>query len=221
MSFFQDFPLPENPPRGRTVRFVPPPWAGPPRYELPVLVHIGQFLHHGPHRVLAVKSSQVFSTGCTFDVSWIIRRADESDEDWAILNSAFFRRGVGSRPGEESLDALLLFGVQLPDGSRASAGARVGDAFMDPSKMPEAPFLTFQGVGGNGSDDEMAGSGTLWLWPLPPEGELQLVAQWKEFGIEESSLALDGGGLRAAALGAQPFWSPEQNPSAVPPDSPV
>jgi hypothetical protein len=86
---------------------------------------------------------------------------------------------------------------------------------MDPSEMPEAPFLTFQGVGGNGGDDEMAGSGTLWLWPLPPEGELQLVAQWKEFGIEESSFALDGGRLRAAALGAQPFWSPDQNPSAV------
>jgi hypothetical protein len=211
MTFFKDFPIPKPPPRGRTVRFVPPPWAGAPRYELPAVVHIGQFLHHTPTRMLAIKSAEVFSTGCTFDLTWIIRRSNEDDEEWAGGNAAFFQHGSRLRAGQNPFDALLLFGVQLPDGSRASTGSTHGRGpSLDQEKQPAAPVLAFQGQGGGGGDDEMAGSGTLWLWPLPPEGDLRLVAQWKELAFEESSLVLDGGRLRAASAGVQRFWREDQ-----------
>jgi hypothetical protein len=83
---------------------------------------------------------------------------------------------------------------------------------MDPSNQPEAPVLNFLAAGGNGGEDELSGSGTLWLWPLPPEGELQLFSQWKQLGFEESSIVLDGARLRAAAAGAREFWPEEQTP---------
>ncbi|WP_258802362.1 hypothetical protein [Pseudarthrobacter sp. NS4] len=207
MTFFQDFPIPAPPPRGRTVRYVPPPWAGAPRYELPAVEHVGQFLHSSPTLVMAIRSANVFSTGCTFDVSWIFRRSDEDDERWAALNAVFFRGGPRLQDGVISLDSMLLFGVQLNDGTKASTGSSAMQEIpSDPTRRPEAPVLDFRGSGGNGGDEEMAGSGSLWLWPLPPAGDLRLLAQWKDFGMEESSIVLDGAHLREAAARMQPFW---------------
>ncbi|WP_285247447.1 hypothetical protein [Pseudarthrobacter sp. efr-133-R2A-89] len=105
----------------------------------------------------------------------------------------------------------LLFGVQFPDGSKASTGS-ITPPFMpeDSTYRPESPVLYLQNRGGGGGGDELAGSGTIWLWPLPPAGDLRLVAQWTGMGIPESSITLDGTQLREAAAGAQKYW-PEGN----------
>ncbi|MHC6228415.1 hypothetical protein ACX5I6_01210 [Arthrobacter sp. MMS24-T111] len=80
----------------------------------------------------------------------------------------------------------------------------------DSTYRPESPVLYLQNRGGGGGGDELAGSGTIWLWPLPPAGDLRLVAQWTGMGIPESSITLDGTQLREAAAGAQKYW-PEGN----------
>lgn len=206
MTFFQDIPVPP-PPRGRAVRYVPPPWAGAPLYELPAVVHIGQFLHRSPTMVMAIKSADVFSTGCSFDLAWTIRRGQQDDEEWAGLNEFFFRPvpGPGYRRGPGA-DSMLLFGAQLPDGSKTSTGSHGPHGFFEGADQPAPPVLLLRGNGGSGAEDEFAGSGQIWLWPLPPSGELRLVAQWKDFGLEECSVMLDGGRLREAAAGVQPYW---------------
>ncbi|MFJ4170011.1 hypothetical protein ACIPY3_10900 [Paenarthrobacter sp. NPDC089714] len=207
MSFFEDFPVPTPPQRSRSPRFVPPPWTGAPRDELPGIVHIGKFLHVSPTRVIAVKSAEVYSTGCSFDLTWVVRRAEESDEDWDALNGVFFQHGLRPRPGQDLMGALLLFGVELPDGSKAIAGTPGPSGYFDPSAQPEAPVLTLSGGGGSGGDEELTGTGSLWLWPLPEPGDIRLVAQWPHLGIQEKSVVLDGGQLRAAAADVQRFWS--------------
>lgn len=204
MTFFQNFPVPPAPPRGRAVKYVPPVWAGAPQYELPVVVHIGQFLHLSPTMVVAVKGAEVFSTGCTFDVSWTIRRGERTDEEWADLNEVFFRPGPGPRRGSGAA-SMLLFGAAFPDGSKSSTGAHPQGFFEGPEE-PAPPVLMLRNGGGCGGDDEFSGSGTLWLWPLPPPGELRLVAQWRDFGLEECSVVLDGAQLREAASGVRKFW---------------
>ena len=204
MTFFQDFPVPPTPPRGRAVRYVPPVWAGAPLYELPAVVRIGQFLHRSPTMVMAVKSADVFSTGCSFEVSWTIRRGDQTDEEWADLNEMFFRPGPGARRGAGGA-SMLLFGAAFPDGSKSSTGAHP-HGFFEGTEEPDPPVLLMRNGGGNGGDDELSGSGSLWLWPLPPAGTLQLVAAWKDFGLEECSISLDGSRLRDAASGVQKFW---------------
>lgn len=60
------------------------------------------------------------------------------------------------------------------------------------------------GQGGSGNDDELTGAARLWLWPLPA-GDLRLVVQWKEAGMPEQSLMLDGGQIAAGALLAQKY----------------
>jgi hypothetical protein len=106
--------------------------------------------------------------------------------------------------------AALLFGVQLADGTKARADSMMHSRYPPGSAaQPDPPVLIQQGNGGNGGDDEMAGRGSLWLWPLPPDGDFRLVAQWAELGMPESSITIDGGQLRAAASSAQKYWPVE------------
>lgn len=210
MTFFQDFPVPPLPPRPRSQRYVPPPWAAAPAYELPAVVQIGTFLSRTPEMVVAVKSADVYSTGCVFGMSWLIRRGSQSDEGWADLQHLFFQPGRGIRRGT-GRQTGLMFGVQFPDGSKASTGALGPQVFMDREQQPEPPILALNNGGGGGGEDELAGTGTLWLWPLPLAGDLRLVAQWTDFGLAETSIMLDGGRLRNAASGSQQYWPAEDN----------
>ena len=205
MTFFQDFPTPPLPPRPRATRHVPPPWVAAPAYEVPAVVHLGKFVSRTPNMVVVVKSADVFSTGCLFSLSWLFRRADQSDEEWADLQQLFFQPGMGARRGSGRQTGLML-GVQFPDGSKASTGSQVPYGLMEPGTNPEPPVLALHGGGGGGGDEDFSGSGTLWLWPLPPGGELRLVCQWTDFGLEETSLMLDGGALRQAAASVQQYW---------------
>ena len=208
MTFFQDFPVPPLPPRPRSQRHVPPPWVAAPAYELPAAVHLGKFVSRTPHMVVAVKSADVFSTGCVFNLSWVLRRGEQSDEDWADLQDLFFHSGRGIRRGS-GRQTGLMFGVEFPDGSKASTGNQIPYGLMEQGTDPKPPVVTLNGGGGGGGDDEFSGTGTLWLWPLPPAGDLRLVAQWTDFGLQETSLMLDGGTLRSAATAVQQYWPEE------------
>lgn len=210
MTFFRDFPVPQLPPRPRNPKPYRPEWSGAPDDELPAVVHLGQFLHRSRNRVLAVRGAQVFSTGLTLDVSWLIRRADESDQDWAVLNEAFFSHGHDPRNAASGTG--LLFGVEFPDGSKASTGTMMPmpGAFDDPDYRPPSPVLYLQNRGGGGGEDELTGSGLLWLWPLPSAGDLRLIAQWTDMGMDEGSVILNGSHLREAAAAVQKYWPKEE-----------
>jgi hypothetical protein len=177
---------------------------------MPAVVHLGKFLHRSPTMVLAVKAADVYSTGCSFSLSWLFRRGEQTDEDWAGLQHLFFHPGMGIRPGRAQQSGLM-FGVQLPDGSKASTASQGPHALMEPGRRPEPPVLAMNNSGGSAADDEFAGSALLWMWPLPPAGEIRLLAQWLDLGLEETFILLDGGQLRAAAARAQPFWPEEES----------
>ena len=196
--------MPPVPPRGRAETYVPPAWAGAPPDELPGVVHIGQFLHRSPTMVMAVKSADVFSTGCSFDLSWTIRRGEQTDEEWADLKALFFRHWPGARNGSGGA-STLLFGAAFPDGSKSSTGSHPFGLF-EGTEEPAPPVLLLRNGGGNGGDDELSGSGELWLWPLPPAGKLRLVAEWKDLGLAECSISLDSSQLHDAVPGVQKFW---------------
>jgi hypothetical protein len=153
---------------------------------------------------MAVKSADVYSTGCLFSLSWLFRRGEQSDDDWADLQHLFFQPAMGIRRGRERQTGLM-FGVQFPNGAKASTGSQGQHGLMETGQQPEPPTLVLNNGGGNGGGEEFSGTGKLWLWPLPPAGELRLVAQWLDFGLEETSVPLDGGHLRDAAAGAEAF----------------
>ncbi|MDQ1053092.1 hypothetical protein QE394_001020 [Arthrobacter sp. SORGH_AS 212] len=210
MTFFQDLPVPEEPRRGRTVRYVPPVWAGAPACELPAVVHIGEFIYRSQSFIMAVEMAKVYSTGCSFDLTWTLRRAGESDKAWAELNGAFFGHPHGMQAIERRAFAALLFGVQLADGTKARADSTLHGRYPPGSgQQPEPPVLILRGNGGEGGDDEMSGKASLWLWPLPPAGDFRLVAQWTDMGMEETSITLDGAQLNEAAAATQKYWPEE------------
>lgn len=212
MTFFQDYSLPAPPPRPRTPEFVPPPWSGAPRYELPAVIPVSRFLHRSAGHVVAIESIKVYSTGCDFELTWTIRRTDDDDQEWATMNAGFFNRPGPPGPSV-SRDDLFLFGIQFPDGTAASSSTfdrHTGPPLI--GQEPDGPVFTFRSGGGHGGDHDLSGEGTLWLWPLPPAGDLRLVTQWTAMGIEESSITLDGAALRDAAADAQAYW-PDGTPA--------
>ncbi|GAA2846792.1 hypothetical protein [Paenarthrobacter ilicis] len=179
MSFFEH--LPEPPARTTPPQPIRPAWSGPPTDELPGTVDIGEFLHRGEHTVLAVKTLEVYSTGCLLTLVWSVRRGNESDGQWRELAEESFNRplsGVGSG---------LELGVKLADDRRVAATFHDASAREDPA----GPVLTVLGGGGSGSNDfHVQGSGRYWLWPLAAGGDILLVARWAGLGIDESTVVL-------------------------------
>jgi hypothetical protein len=209
MTFFQDYSIPVPPPRPRTPQFTPPPWAAPPRYELPAVVPVNQFIYRSHDFALAIEAIKVHSTGCTIDVNWILRRTDQEDRKWAEINAVFLRPAPQVRDGGISAGSVLLFGVQFPDGTKASSSslAMYGPRSMD--QEPDGPVFEYRPKGGTGGEDDISARGALWLWPLPPAGDLRLVTQWTDMGMGETSTKLDGTQLREAAARAQKYWEHE------------
>jgi hypothetical protein len=55
----------------------------------------------------------------------------------------------------------------------------------------------------------------LWVWPLPPPGEVAFVVEWPETDIPETWTRLDAGPIVAAAARATAVW-PEDLPPGEP-----
>ncbi|WP_307089799.1 hypothetical protein [Arthrobacter sp. B2I5] len=178
----------------------------PPRYELPAIVPVGRFAYQSPTFVLAIEAVKVYSTGCNFDLTWMLRRTDQEDRKWAELNAVFHRPAPQVRDGGMSAESVLLLGVQLPDGTKASSSSLAMYAPKSMDQEPDGPVFDYRPRGGNGGEDDMSANGEVWLWPLPPAGDLRLVAQWTDMGMPESSIVLDGAQLRNAAAGARKYW---------------
>ncbi len=148
--------------------------------------------------MVALKIVEVYSTGCLLDVTWSVRRADESDQDWRdIAEQSFSGPGL---PG-------IMFGVSLADGRKAIA-AHPTPSMVEDSEDVSGPVLShLRGRGGSAGDEQVDGSAQFWLWPLPVEGDTRVVARWDELGVPESSLVLSGAGLADALGSVQNFWA--------------
>ena len=166
MSFFEH--LPEPPARTTPPQPIRPAWSGPPTDELPGTVDIGEFLHRGEHTVLAVKTLEVYSTGCLLTLVWSVRRGNESDGQWRELAEESFNRplsGVGSG---------LELGVKLADDRRVAATFHDASAREDPAGpvqtvSPRAAAMTstfkVQADTGFGRSRQEA---TSYWWPVGP-----------------------------------------------------
>lgn len=201
MTFFDD--LPEPPQRPRQPQPLRPGWSGPPSDELPGVVHIGEFVYNSRQIVMALKLVEVYSTGCTLDLVWSVRRGDESDREWREVMDQTFNHP------RSSLDTGtgLQIGVAFPDGRKAVA-AIYGPSMYEGTDDVTGPVLTTLGGGGGSSNDEIVQSTAhYWLWPLPAEGDTQLVARWDALGMPESSLTLSGEQLSDALGKIRKYWT--------------
>lgn len=201
MTFFSadaEPPEPSEPPE-----LEPPRWWGPPEDELATLLPVREVLGTTEQASVALVWALVHSDGVAFRVERRLRRGDLPAREWQQLVTEFAEHGMF---GElEDPAARLRFGVVLGDGEQVLDSHPFGQG-KDPNVMPTHHVLVRSGGGSGGSDRFYSGSDTLWLWPLPPSGPIELVMQWPALGIGEVRVALDGDRILDLAQQVVPLW---------------
>ena len=193
-SFFPP-PGPEpDPPEQPAV----PPWFQPPQDEFPARVLVREFLAQTPGTALIVSHVDVYSVGIRIKVDWELRRVGDEISDWQSIGIPAF-----ARPGTDA-GSVLRFGLALPNGTVVTTVDRgIRRSFTD---EPQGWSLLDQMNGSGGDDRRYSGASGLWLWPLPPPGPIELVAEWGARGVTESRLILDGAALLARVGDVRPLW---------------
>lgn len=201
MSFFPPDPVMPEYEEGHSARM---PWWGPPDDEVPVMFAAPHVLAATEHVSMALVGVHVYREGLDFRVERRLRRAGLPAAEWQNLSSRFMENWHGES-GEDAMAARLRFGLVLGDGERV-----FGDPLFfpggDPMTPPEGHRLARNGGGGGGDGQTYSSNDGLWLWPAPPEGPIELVAQWPGFGLGEAHVTLDAAPLLALMPQVERFW---------------
>jgi len=187
VSFFEPLP-PEQPQRMR--RWGPPAWDRPSEGTLPATFAVDALLHRSDAVAVSVDCLKVYPNGFTIDVVILVNphTAHERVE---------MMRG-GSR-------RMPRVGVRFADGrSAGESGAPHGGGGVskDDQGFPTEPILRMTG-GGGGTGGWRFG---VWVFPLPPEGPLDIFVGLPAAGLDEASVTVDGGSVREAASRAKVLW---------------
>jgi hypothetical protein len=202
-GFFKPPPPPPREPEQR-----PPPWMGPPENVWGATVAWEAVLANTGEAAVCVGNMRAYPTGFELTVVSALRRpnefAESFDPGWR------FR----ARRGPELPDELLRFGVEFADGSRAT---NLGSwPSHDAPSEPSGPVLIERGGGGRPGYWHQ----DYWIWPLPPDGPLQMVCEWPRHGIPVTMQQLDAAVIRTAAQRAHMLWPDERPEGEGPPGPP-
>jgi hypothetical protein len=128
---------------------------------------------------------------------------------------------LGNPHREARPDSRRLMGEFGPHGDPRSAPPRIGVRFADgrtagraldwlaprpaveADGVPAEPVLRMQGGGGNHAVYQHS----VWVFPLPPDGPLEIFVSAPTIGVDEASVVVDGSAVRAAAARAKVIWA--------------
>lgn len=164
-----------------------PAWAMPPEHTLGAAVALNVVLGRNESAAMLLTHAVAFPGGVVLDVLAVRREAARHtpwEGDGPPPDLAFRSRQVGAE----------RFGVRFADGRHTGVGGG-----------PDGDIaLTVQSA--------MSGAwrreARLWLWPLPPPGEVTFTAAWESLGLAETAVAIDAAPLRDAAARATAPWAP-------------
>lgn len=193
MSFFPPDPPEDDIDDGQ---HVPAPWWKPSDDEHPALLPIGETIAGNDTVALILTMARVYSNGVEFVIDRRVRRGNASRREWREMQS-----GIHSHFERFDPDRVR-YGMVLGDGQHLICDVAPGMYGVTPEKHSLNP----SGGGGGGGDDHYRFDDGMWLWPLPPEGPIEIVAQWPALGIPESHVVLDSAPLRELASRARPVW---------------
>jgi hypothetical protein len=97
-------------------------------------------------------------------------------------------------------------GVRFADGRTAGRGPGIGsmpDLAKDEHGVPIEPFMSMGSQGGAPS----GWRAWAWIFPLPPNGPLEVFVALESAGLEESSITIDGTAIRSAAKRSKVIWT--------------
>lgn len=180
-------------PRDGTLPAVPAWAAGPPENEVPAPVAVHAVLARTDELVIALVGGRVFSTGVELDLA-VRRRRDDPDEPdlFSLVEGHGHRRRAGAGAGR------LLVGVELADGGVATT------ADPDPVR-DDMPHLGDRSGSGSGRSMDK----TLWLTPVPPEGDVVVVCACAALGAPETRSVIPAEVLAGARDRVVTLWPVE------------
>ena len=188
MGFFSDVEFPADiyhEPEPRRVR-----WRGDPDDTVGVPVPLGPLLVRNDQVAVVSSGFLAYPSGFGFSLVSISRL------DPAPLPFGFHPPGMRDRRG--STGGELRFGIGFADGSKViSHGHR-------PIPDDESSSRTLRPRGGGGGGRTW--SQEFWCEPLPPAGLMALVIEWRDFGVPETAIDLDGSIILDAGSRALPLW---------------
>ncbi len=159
---------------------------------MPWLLPINAIVHQNEEAVVGVESLAVYPNGFVVNVHI---QADPHVSHQAVMARVHsFGR------------AFPRIGVRYSDGSTGGQGAEPRRSRLDIPKdadgFPTEPFVGFSGGGGGGRGWRFGA----WIYPLPPDGPVEIFISMPVAGLEEGKVEVDGGEVRAAAERARVIW---------------
>jgi len=197
MSFFEPLP-PPPPPAAR--RWAPPAWDRPSEGTLPAFLPIGELLHRDDAVAVTLEHLRVYPNGFTINLA-ILTNPHRDERGASVMMVGAARLGGG-----HPLEHLPRIGVRFSDGRTAGRGGPFHGPFQlekDERGFPTEPYVSMAG-GGGGSHGWHFG---VWVYPLPPDGPLEIFVALPAAGVDEAKVTVDGSAVRAAASGARVLWS--------------
>lgn len=171
-------PIPEPEPEPE------PAWLAAPRHTLPGVVALEMILARSERAAVAITRLGAYPTGFELDLLVLVNRRGEERELDPMLFGHHLRHRRRGRDAGVPVDDQLRFGVQFADGSKATN--------LDPwdfARDEPAPPVLRTGGGGGGGDHWRQ---DIWIWPLPPPGQLSFVCEWPAAGIELTRVDIEG-----------------------------
>jgi hypothetical protein len=158
---------------------------------LPATVAVDAVLLQNEDMVVALTHLDVFSNGFRINLVLLLdpHRAQE----------------LQARAPRGPMMLTPRIGVRFADGRVGGRSAMRGrlDMPKDEQGLPTEPFVGFSG-GGGGTGGWHFGA---WVYPLPPEGPLEIFVALPGPDTDEIRTVVDGSAVRAAAERARVIWS--------------
>ena len=114
-------------------------------------------------------------------------------------------QGMPFAPGFDPTRSLPRVGVRFSDGRTAGQDTtfpRRRPPAVDDDGLPSDPVLLWTGGGGGAGGFRFG----VWVYPLPPPGELEIFVSMPGGDQPEAKVVLDGAAIRAAGARATVIW---------------
>ncbi len=180
-----------QPPTGH--EWAPPAWDRPSEGTVPAVLAVDAVVLENDLVAVAVDHLEVYPNG--FTISFVMRFNPHKMP--RMLETL---RPVGPHRWPQ-------VGVRFADGRVARRGSGMGfalDLNKDELGVPTEPIVSMGGGGGGGPGGWRAWA---WVFPLPPDGPLEILVALEAAGLSESSVIIDGTAVRAAAERAKIIWT--------------
>ena len=157
---------------------------------MPATLAVDALLDQGDDAVWVIPTLDVFPNGFRVNVVLLPNPSRQQD-----IQARIHRGPMG----------MMRIGVRFADGRVGGHGLNRGPHGVpkDPEGFPAVPFVGFGGGGGGTGGWHFSA----WVYPLPPDGPLEIFVAPPSPASGEFSAVVDGSAVRKAAARARVIWT--------------